>query len=247
MRIWGSQRQDDVQQGNYGRYLLYAFGEVLLVVLGILIAFQIDNWNDNRVQLKQEITILQQLNLDLTQTRQEIESISSNMRSIMSSRDSVLILLAEPGSQAEDFVRHIPRIQFTSGFFNVPQTTYKFIESEGMRFISNYELRTQITQIYEEDFHNITERRALEWDLAKNQLYPLLLKHVDPTITEYADYELLGLPADVNKMKSDRQFRAILVKLNEINEGRLGALAETLDTIDELLLAVDAEIESLGR
>jgi len=33
--------------GRFSKYLLYAIGEILLVVIGILIALQINNWNEN--------------------------------------------------------------------------------------------------------------------------------------------------------------------------------------------------------
>ena len=47
------------QVGKTGRYLTYALGEIVLVVIGILIALQINNWNENRVnkQLEQEILL----------------------------------------------------------------------------------------------------------------------------------------------------------------------------------------------
>ena len=35
-------------EGNTSSYLKYAFGEIVFVVVGILLAFQIDNWNDQR-------------------------------------------------------------------------------------------------------------------------------------------------------------------------------------------------------
>jgi len=43
------------------RYLLYAFGEIVLVVIGILIALQINNWNEDRKSLRVEKTILTNL------------------------------------------------------------------------------------------------------------------------------------------------------------------------------------------
>ncbi len=54
--------------GNkFSKYLLYAFGEIVLVVIGILIALQINNWNENRKDIIQERTVLKTLyqNLDL--------------------------------------------------------------------------------------------------------------------------------------------------------------------------------------
>jgi len=41
-------RQNMLSENKLSIYLVYAIGEVVLVVFGILIAFQIDNWNENR-------------------------------------------------------------------------------------------------------------------------------------------------------------------------------------------------------
>jgi|TARA_R110000737_G_C14509985_1_gene473452 hypothetical protein len=38
-------RQNLVSKGNTGKYLKYAIGEIILVVIGILIALSINNWN----------------------------------------------------------------------------------------------------------------------------------------------------------------------------------------------------------
>ena len=48
-----------------GKYLRYAVGEVILVVIGILIALQINNWNENRKENIVEQTLLKQLLKDI--------------------------------------------------------------------------------------------------------------------------------------------------------------------------------------
>ena len=42
-------RQDLMSKNKTSKYLKYAIGEILLVVIGILIALQINNWNQNRI------------------------------------------------------------------------------------------------------------------------------------------------------------------------------------------------------
>ncbi|WP_449257570.1 DUF6090 family protein [Croceitalea marina] len=41
-------RQKQLSENKFSKYLLYALGEIILVVIGILIALQINNWNENR-------------------------------------------------------------------------------------------------------------------------------------------------------------------------------------------------------
>ena len=41
-------RQNLLVENKTGKYLKYAIGEIVLVVIGILIALQINNWNENR-------------------------------------------------------------------------------------------------------------------------------------------------------------------------------------------------------
>ena len=51
-----------LQNRKFGRYLLYAIGEILLVVIGILIALQVDNWNETRKSEEQAADFRAQLN-----------------------------------------------------------------------------------------------------------------------------------------------------------------------------------------
>ena len=48
-----------------GKYLKYAVGEILLVVIGILIALQINNWNEAKKDLKEQITVLKNIKKDV--------------------------------------------------------------------------------------------------------------------------------------------------------------------------------------
>ena len=54
MKFFRGIRQNSGASGNTNKYLKYALGEVLLVVFGILIAFQLNQWNDHRKKLHLE-------------------------------------------------------------------------------------------------------------------------------------------------------------------------------------------------
>lgn len=60
LRLFRQIRQHLLSDNKFSKYLLYAVGEILLVVIGILIALQINNWNESRKQEEQFRLALQQ-------------------------------------------------------------------------------------------------------------------------------------------------------------------------------------------
>ncbi|MEO0504903.1 MAG: DUF6090 family protein [Bacteroidota bacterium] len=54
-------RQKLLEENRFSKYLLYAIGEIILVVIGILIALSINNWNEKQKDLVKEQLILKQL------------------------------------------------------------------------------------------------------------------------------------------------------------------------------------------
>lgn len=62
-RFFRTFRQRLLTENKFSKYLLYAIGEILLVVFGILIALQVDNWNEERKRQKE----ISQLLLDIEQ------------------------------------------------------------------------------------------------------------------------------------------------------------------------------------
>lgn len=61
------------------RYLLYAIGEIVLVVIGILIALQINNWNENRKDLLEEYALYDRISEDLNVDQEKLDSLLSSI------------------------------------------------------------------------------------------------------------------------------------------------------------------------
>ena len=64
----------DGRAGKFSKYLLYAIGEIILVVIGILIALQINNWNQNRLTQKKSFEFHMRL-------AEELETIANRLES----------------------------------------------------------------------------------------------------------------------------------------------------------------------
>jgi hypothetical protein len=66
-------RRRALEEGGLGRYLAYATGEILLVVIGILIALQINTWNDARKDRQKELVYLANIRADLVANIAEMD------------------------------------------------------------------------------------------------------------------------------------------------------------------------------
>lgn len=64
-----------MEQNKIDRYFKYAIGETILVVIGILIALQINNWNENRKASQKEHNLFNNLKIDFKSRLVELEEL----------------------------------------------------------------------------------------------------------------------------------------------------------------------------
>ncbi|MEM6722032.1 MAG: DUF6090 family protein [Bacteroidota bacterium] len=112
-------RRNLLSKGKTREYLKYGFGEIILVVIGILIAVQINNWNIDRQNEEKEILYLTRLTTNLGSDKRLYEYIIKE--------DSLLI--AELKAIQNDIANHIQTI-------NQPVEDFKFL-TKGYKFGSN--------------------------------------------------------------------------------------------------------------
>ena len=68
-------RYDLMSSGKTSKYIKYAIGEIILVVIGILIALQINNWNEDRKNATNEAHILNEILNNLNEDKDQISFI----------------------------------------------------------------------------------------------------------------------------------------------------------------------------
>ena len=76
MRVFKNIRQKLASENKVMAYLRYAIGEIILVVIGILIALQVNNWNSARIEKNKESVYLKNIKRDLIE---QIKSIDDQM------------------------------------------------------------------------------------------------------------------------------------------------------------------------
>ncbi len=141
------------QVGKTSRYLKYALGEIILVVIGILIALQINLWNENRKNHALEQAYLKSLYEDI---HKDIDVINKN---IINRHDRKIAAL-EMGKayyqgkyKIKDTVSFLNEIGYGGVYGRIvwgfEKTTYnELISTGGFRIISNDSLRKAIANYY---------------------------------------------------------------------------------------------------
>ncbi|PWI30228.1 hypothetical protein DI383_07130 [Flavobacteriaceae bacterium LYZ1037] len=179
-----------------GRYFKYAIGEIILVVIGILIALQINNWNEKTKLKTEEIKLLTELKSALISDK---EDIKSNIGEHASTANSISILLEHlsnqlPYNDSLDF--HFANALNTTRFAHT-SSPYETLKIKGPDLIENDSLRVMLGDYYDkhvgyqfelqelslENF-NLAKERQFElftslrfWDKMKPVDYNLLVKN----------------------------------------------------------------------
>jgi hypothetical protein len=88
-------RQNLLSEGKTGKYFKYAIGEILLVMIGILLALQVNNWNNSRIEANREQTILRNLRSDFNDNLTELNRIYEGTEKSYRSAVSLLEIIKD--------------------------------------------------------------------------------------------------------------------------------------------------------
>ena len=95
-------RKDLMEKNKTGKYLKYAIGEIILVVIGILIALAINNHNKYREEIRQEQIILKQLKEDYKSNLAQLENKIEMRREIIAQSLDILELTSNSSAINDD-------------------------------------------------------------------------------------------------------------------------------------------------
>ncbi|UAM99069.1 hypothetical protein K8354_04390 [Polaribacter litorisediminis] len=158
-----------------GKYLKYAFGEIILVVIGILIALQINNWNEKSKLKNEEIKLLKEMRSALISDK---EDIISNISEHSSSAKSCSILINHisnklPYKDSLDF--HFANALNTTRFGHT-SSPYETLKIKGPDLIENDSLRIMLGEYYDRwvGYQFDLQKSSLEtFNLAKERQFEL--------------------------------------------------------------------------
>ena len=128
-----------MENSKSARYFKYAIGEIILVVLGILIALQINNWNEDRKARLQETILLQQLLSDFESNLEQLDQKIAMRKDFTHSSQTLLSYVDHPEKATQDSVDH--HIGKTLPYATFDPIDTDLASSGELKLISNNELK----------------------------------------------------------------------------------------------------------
>ena len=140
-----------MENNKTGKYLKYAVGEIILVVIGILIALQINNWNEAQNEHRIEKEYMENLMEDLRDDVDIYESFQNRNREIYTLVDSII-----PGLKSDNRKDRVSELSYWTRMITIKwmivhpvERTYEQMKSSGhLRLIRNKDVADGISNYY---------------------------------------------------------------------------------------------------
>ena len=234
------------------KYIRYAIGEIVLVMVGILLALQVNNWNENRKAKEKEVRLLIELKDDLLETKNDLLTDIEKAQQILATTNAVYKAIIEDQiSDTTPFKLSTSYILDTAILF--PKlSAYEAIQSEGITIISNDNLRKKITNFYQLHLKRVTATEAYLEDLNNNLLKPYLntFSRYGSTCTDCKDlYALYSDNQDIQLNlylipKADHKLVHMLKEKFNVFRTLNQRYLELSLFIDEIIVSIDQETNS---
>jgi len=248
-------RKTLLAEGKTTKYLKYAIGEIVLVVIGILIALQINNWNQGRQQRQKEKKILVELRRDLVSN----DSILNRYTGLQLIYASEITTTIEHLKKREIFndtislylthISFIERIEFVS-------SAYESLKSIGIDIISSDTLRAEIATLFGNEFTYKTnwlrDAGLKHADLLfplysrffESTLEPIQTENVQADVYEISERMIFRLNPDYDNLLKSQEFINVISKKRSFKNAIVASLTQLQGLVKNTINSIDKELET---
>ena len=241
IRLLRRMRHRLIKEGALAKYLLYATGEIVLIVLGILIALQLNNWNADRAREAQELTMLNELLVNLRSDSLEHAMNRAFWQRVEHSALAVAEGLDARAPWADSMEAHYGWL-LNSGISNLNTAAYDNLISVGIDLISNDSLRVAVANHYTVVYDRLTQYdQDMGVDHTVNLIAPVVLKRI--RITEPWQR---AVPLDYEALFDDLEFREVVRWKATTASWMAYVNTSPIRSTDRLMQMIERELERRG-
>lgn len=179
MKLFRKFRQVLIQKGDLKKYLLYAIGEILLVMIGILLAFQVNTWNNNRLKKKAELSVYKNIRDQLISDKINIQSQIdySNIYAVQFNYAAEIIELNDL-TKADTLGKIAVNLSNYSDFDKQGNIYETLVNSGEIKLLRNQNIIEGIREL-EERFLYINRMENIHYDAIMTYIVPSIITSVN--------------------------------------------------------------------
>lgn len=244
-------RQRLLTDNKFSKYLLYAFGEVLLVVLGILIALQVNNWNEQRLERVEETEVLKSVRKDLVNTIDEFRFLNQIRDRVLGGTKG----LFEAASRSEvdrQALDSLVGLTFYRPTFNNKQGAIELLFSSGKINLIRQDSIRELLLAWPGLIDDMLEEEVYAMQLFQDHYYPLVAKYVvmDDVIVQALSTSFFGTEIreePYEDLPMEHNYEALLRDREFLNYLRMRAahMRITNGEVNDLILHAGRLIEMI--
>jgi hypothetical protein len=172
-------RQNLLMENKTGKYFKYAIGEIVLVMIGILLAVQVNNWNNNRIQSKKESNYIKQINSEFLLNRIQFDNVAYHHYNAYNNTKKIISLMPiDINTVNIDSLSFYIAGSFDNFTFNPQQSTINSLtNTSSFEIISNPELR-MLLQNWNEIVNDYNEEEIVSRKQVYDSYIPYFEKHI---------------------------------------------------------------------
>lgn len=225
-------RQGLVAENRFSKYLLYAIGEIVLIVIGILIALQINNRNNLRIQHENEKKIYQNIKLQVEDDRDELNGVR-DFNNYYSAQYEYAnqIISANDQSKIDTLAIIAMNLSQYSDFHRGGKIYETLVNSGELKLLANSEITSNLQQL-EMTYNYINKLEDIHWEIIINELSPEMRG-----VIRYATLEIV-MPRKLYSV----EIQNIFIECIFLTKRKDQVYAQALNEIEAIIELIENEL-----
>jgi hypothetical protein len=234
-------RFDLMEKNKTGKYLKYAIGEIVLVVIGILIALQINNWNEYQKERKKEVMVLNEVVENLEANILRLQSMIERCNADNQAADIIVSMLNKKIAYSDSLNSYFPlALNPADEQSFLSYVGYESLKNLGFDIIQNNGLKKEIINLFEGSYLDLKAKYKRANDLDTEIIkfrYQHFLVRLEPGQDRWF------IPIDLDNLLYNKQFESYLVEQKGLRGWIMLTLNRCLEETQRVLQIINDELK----
>ena len=231
-------------ENKTGKYFKYAIGEIVLVVIGILIALSINNWNNDKKDKQAELKYLNQIRKSLQENNLILKERIVNDERTLKFGDQLQSHF-KTKKELNDSIKRVLVVLLNDQMISFNIAAFENLKNDGLSFISNDDLKFEIINIYDKELKYIQ-------NIFANQFENYLSGVINPFFSDNFEFVsnekyMSAEPNNYQDLLSNNKTTNIISMVNTMRSYAISNYSNTQKKINEIIIKLDKEIKTLNE